>query len=224
MLKLIIFDLDGTLVNSLDDLGNACNSALERFGYPVHSIEEYRYFVGDGVSALIERALPEGERSPGNAERVREVFNGIYEKTYNRLTKPYDGIIPLLERLREKGMLTAVASNKPDGFTRKITDSMFGELLDFASGKKDGFEKKPDPAIVLHIMDKLGAKPDETLIAGDSSVDMHTAANAGCKSIGCTWGFRTLKELTDSGADYIAHSPDDIFSIAEKLILIRGLT
>lgn len=216
MYRLVIFDLDGTLVNSLEDLGNACNSALEQFGYPVHPMESFRYFVGDGVPMLIRRALPEGERSEENIARVKAAFDEIYGRSYNVCTRPYDGITELLDKLKSEGILIAVASNKPDNFTQTIVTGMFGDTFSYVSGKKEGFEKKPDPQIALHIMEKLGVSPKDTLFAGDSSVDMQTAHNAGCDCIGCVWGFRTLQELTDNKATYIANSPEDIFAAAIK--------
>lgn len=216
MYKLVIFDLDGTLVNSLEDLGNACNSALEKFGYPTHPMDSFRYFVGDGVPMLIRRALPESERSEENIARVKAVFDEIYGRNYNVCTRPYDGITELLDKLKAEGILIAVASNKPDNFTQTIVTGMFGDTFSYVSGKKEGFEKKPDPQIALHIMEKLGVSPKDVLFAGDSSVDMQTAHNAGCDCIGCVWGFRTLKELTDNKATYIANSPIDIFNAAVK--------
>lgn len=216
MYKLVIFDLDGTLVNSLEDLGNACNSALERFGYPTHPMDSFRYFVGDGVPMLIRRALPESERSEENIARVKAVFDEIYGRNYNVCTRPYDGITELLGKLKAEGILIAVASNKPDNFTQTIVTGMFGDTFSYVSGKKEGFEKKPDPQIALHIMEKLGVSPRDVLFAGDSSVDMQTAHNAGCDCIGCVWGFRTLQELTDNKATYIANSPIDIFNAAVK--------
>lgn len=216
MYKLVIFDLDGTLVNSLEDLGNACNSALERFGYPTHPMDSFRYFVGDGVPMLIRRALPESERSEKNIAMVKAVFDEIYGRNYNVCTRPYDGITELLDKLKAEGILIAVASNKPDNFTQTIVTSMFGDTFSYVSGKKEGFEKKPDPQIALHIMEKLGVSPKDVLFAGDSSVDMQTAHNAGCDCIGCVWGFRTLQELTDNKATYIANSPIDIFNAAVK--------
>lgn len=214
MYRLVIFDLDGTLADSLADLANACNGALSHFGFPVHERDKYRYFVGDGVMMLIERALPEDKRSADTIAAVKARFDEIYGESYDKLTRPYEGICELLERLRENGILTAVASNKPDEFTRKIAAGMFGDVFSYVSGKKDGIPVKPDPAIALGIMEKLGVSPEETLFAGDSSVDMRTAANAGCKSIGCTWGFRGRQELTDNHAVYIADRPEDILRVA----------
>ncbi len=217
MYKLVIFDLDGTLVNSLADLGNACNSALEVFGFPVHDTEQYRYFVGDGVPMLIRRAVPEDKRSENILSAVKAEFDRIYRISYNKLTRPYDGITELLSELKKPGILTAVASNKPDEFTQAIISDMFEKnTFSYVSGKKDGFEKKPDPGIALHIMEHLGVAPQDTLFAGDSSVDMQTAINAGCDSIGCTWGFRTLSELKENRAVFIADSPGDILDAAVK--------
>lgn len=213
MYKLIIFDLDGTLINSLEDLANACNSALAHYGFPVHDIECYRYFVGDGVPMLIKRALPESDRNDETIARVKALFDSNYSKAYSLCTKPYDEINELLDALEEKEILTAVASNKPDNFTQTIVNEIFDGRFSYVSGKKEGFEKKPHPQIVLHIMDKLGVAPKDVLFVGDSSVDMQTAANAGVCSIGCTWGFRTESELRESGADHIVHHPLEILSV-----------
>ena len=215
MYKLVIFDLDGTLVNSLADLGNACNEALVKFGFPTYDIEKYRYFVGDGVPMLIKRAVPADKGTDEVLAKVKAEFDVIYRRTYNRLTRPYDGIVKLVADLKAKGILTAVASNKPDEFTQVIVSDMFeAGTFSYVSGKKDGFEKKPDPGIALHIMEKLGVSPEDTLFAGDSSVDMKTATNAGCDSIGCLWGFRTRDELEENHAVYIAETPADIYNAA----------
>ena len=221
MYKLVIFDLDGTLVDSLEDLGNACNSALEKFGFPVHEMEKYRYFVGNGVPMLIKRALPENERTEENISRVKAEFDSIYGNAYNVCTRPYDGIDELVRRLDAEGIAMAVASNKPDNFTRTIVSEMFGDVFFAVSGKKDGAPKKPDPHIALSIMESLGVSPCETLFAGDSSVDMQTAKNAGCDSVGCLWGFRTREELEENGAVYIAGSPLDIFDFAVGNDIVR---
>ena len=210
--RLAVFDLDGTLVDSLADLGNACNAALERYGYPTHSTEKYRYFVGDGIPMLIKRALPEGA-SADAAEKVHAAFDEEYHRSYNVFTKPYSGMEELLKRLSDSGVLTAVASNKPDVFTQTIVREMFGDAFSYVSGKKDRYEKKPAPDLVFHIMDKLGVTAAETVFIGDSSVDMLTAANAGTDSIGCTWGFRTEDELVSNGAVYLAHRAEDIYDI-----------
>ncbi|MGN0642199.1 MAG: HAD family hydrolase [Huintestinicola sp.] len=213
MYKLVIFDLDGTLVDSLGDLADATNAALKKHGYPQHDTDKYRYFVGDGVPMLIERALPEDSRSPEIIAAVKADFDTVYNSAYNVKTRPYDGIPELIDRLRSKGVLTAVASNKPDNFTRLIVTGMFGDAFDFVSGKREGVPKKPDPQIAHYIMETLGVSPEQTLFAGDSSVDMLTASNAGIDSVGCTWGFRTRAELEENHAVYIADKPSDIGDI-----------
>ncbi|MBQ5316552.1 MAG: HAD-IA family hydrolase [Oscillospiraceae bacterium] len=213
--KLAVFDLDGTLVDSLADLGNACNAALAKHGFQTHETEKYRYFVGDGVPMLIRRALPQ-DVSDEVREAVHASFDEEYHRSYNVFTRPYDGVKKLLEKLSHSGVLTAVASNKPDVFTQTIVREMFGDVFSYVSGKKDRYEKKPAPGIVFHIMDKLGVSAAETVFIGDSSVDMLTARNAGTDSIGCTWGFRTEAELTENGADYLAHRPEDIYDIITR--------
>lgn len=216
MYKLVIFDLDGTLVNSLADLANACNEALSRFGFPTHELDKYRYFVGDGIPMLINRILPEEQRSDERINDVKAVFDEIYSKSYDKLTRPYDGMEKLLDDLLAEGIKISVASNKADEFTQKIIRKTFGDRFSYVSGKKPEFDKKPDPGIVFHIMEKLGAAKEETVFVGDSSVDMKTAANAGIDSIGCTWGFRTIEELRENKASYIAEKPADIFDIVTK--------
>ncbi len=218
-IKLAVFDLDGTLVNSLEDLACSANEALAQLGFCVHEIPEYRYFVGNGAAKMAERILPEAYRTQENIDKALELFSRAYSKRYKEKTRPYDGIEDTLRRLRAAGVITAVASNKPDEFTQRIVSELLGGLIDIAMGKKPELEKKPDPGIVSELRrqaaELLGTAPenDEIIFIGDSSVDIETAHNAGVKSIGCTWGFRTEDELVKSGADHIAHSPDEICDI-----------
>ena len=213
MYDLVIFDLDGTLINSLGDLASACNKALMRHGFPVHPTEAYRYFVGNGLLKLAERSLPEDSRSDEHIRMIVDDFNEIYAAEYNILTRPYDGIPELVRDLRAHGVLTAVASNKPNIFTKTIISEMFGDVFVMVKGKADGMPVKPDPAIIHSIMDTLGITADKTVMVGDSAVDMQTAHNAGIHSIGCTWGFRTVSELTEGGAEHIADTPADVIGI-----------
>ncbi|MCH5194382.1 MAG: HAD family hydrolase [Oscillospiraceae bacterium] len=212
-MKLIIFDLDGTLVDSLEDLADAANYAMKHFGYPVHPIEAFRYFVGNGIPKLIERCLLESERSPERIEEVRAVFSGYYNVHFADKTRPYDGIPELLDKLRSEGVRTAVASNKSDDFTHVITDSFFKGTFDAVIGSREGVPRKPAPDIVFDIMKELGADASDTYFAGDSNVDMYTAKNAGIRAIGCLWGFRTKEELLEGGADFLAENPWSIFDI-----------
>lgn len=211
MKLLVIFDLDGTLINSIYDLADAVNGALTRFGYPVHNISEYYYFVGNGTLKLCERALPEDRRSSDEIIRLHSVFAERYEKCCINKTKPYDGILPLLENLKAMGVKCAVASNKTDKFVHFIVDSLFGRnVFDYIQGKTESVPAKPDPEILEAIIRKSGIPKDRCVMAGDSDVDIMTAQNCGIRSIGCAWGFRGIGELVNAGADYIAHRPADI--------------
>lgn len=214
MKKLYIFDLDGTLVNSIYDLADAMNSVLGKYGYPVHDTEKYKYFVGDGTLKLVERAIPESERTEEKIASLHSEFSEEYTKRAVEKTRPYDGIVQLLNKLKESGCLLSVASNKPDKFSRFIVETLFGtEIFDMISGKKEGVPTKPAPDIVFDIMKRLGVSAENTVMAGDSNVDVYTAHNAGLKCIGCTWGFRGRRELTEAGADMIADNPAEIWDL-----------
>lgn len=209
-MKLLIFDLDGTLVNSLDDLADAANYALNKFGYPVHEVEKYKYFIGDGIPKLIERIIPENQRSEENIAEVKAEFDSYYKKHYLDKTISYEGIIPLISELKKKRCKLAVATNKPDEFAQTIVSRLFDDVFDIVIGKRDFADKKPSPDIVYEIMDRLSCSKEVTIMVGDSNVDIFTAENAGISSIGCLWGFRTADELIKAGADYLAASPMDI--------------
>ena len=213
MKLLVIFDLDGTLINSIYDLADAVNGALTRFGYPVHNVSEYYYFVGNGTLKLCERALPQDRRSSDEIIRLHSAFAERYEKCCINKTKPYDGILPLLENLRAMGVKCAVASNKTDTVVHFIVDSLFDRnVFDYIQGKTESVPAKPDPEILEAIIRKSGIPKDRCIMAGDSDVDIMTAKNCGIRSIGCAWGFRGTGELVNAGADYIAHQPADILN------------
>lgn len=214
MKKLYIFDLDGTLVNSLCDLADSVNYVLEKYGYPVHDIEEYKYFVGNGTLKLIERALPESDRTNEKIEKLHSEFSQEYTKRALDKTRPYDGIVQLLNKIKENDCKLAVASNKPDKFSKYIVESLFGtDIFDIISGKKDGVPTKPSPDIILDILNQLGVSKEDAVMAGDSNVDVFTAHNAGLKCVGCTWGFRGRQELVEAGADVIADIPEEIWDL-----------
>lgn len=214
-MKTIIFDLDGTLLDTLADLAASANFTMEKMGYPVHTLDSYRYFVGNGVPKLLERCLPEDKRTEGNILTARKIFAEHYNVHFVDKTRPYEGVAELLEDLKKSGVKMAVASNKSDEFTASLVKRFFGNAFDAVQGGKADVPKKPAPDIVFGIMEKLGAVPENTYFAGDSNVDMYTAKNAGITAIGCLWGFRTKEELVNGGADFLAESPMDIYKILE---------
>lgn len=196
MKKLVIFDLDGTLLNTIADLATATNQALKHYGYPIHEVDAYRFFVGNGINKLFERALPEGERTEENILKIRSRFVPYYDVHNADLSRPYPGIPELLKALQQKGIMIAVASNKYQAATRKLIAHYFPEI-NFIEvlGQREGIPAKPDPGIVHDIIAKAGVKQEEVLYVGDSNVDMQTAHNAGVTAVGVAWGFRPRTEL-----------------------------
>ena len=203
----IIFDLDGTLLNTIDDLGYACNHALEQAGYPTHPIEAYPAKVGNGINNLIRRALPETERTEETIMRVREFFVPYYDAHNCDYTRPYEGIPELLAALKQQGHRLAVASNKYQAATEKIVSHYFPGVFDMVLGERAGVERKPDPQIVYDI---CAALPGEVLYVGDSLVDMETARNAGVPFVACSWGFVPREKLREAGIERIIDKPKEI--------------
>ena len=216
-MKLVIFDLDGTLLNTLEDLAASVNYALHRFGYPEHTVEEYRYFVGNGITKLVERALPEKERTEEHIIQVRAEFLSQYSQHKMDRTKPYAGIPALLEQLRHAGVVLAVASNKYQEATHELIHFYFGDHI-FAAvlGQREGIPAKPDPSIVNEILAITGMEKRDTFYVGDSCVDMQTALNGGVIPIGVSWGFRPCVELEENGAIHIVDRPSQIFEIVNR--------
>lgn len=217
-LKLIIFDLDGTILDTVADLADAVIYALEKHGFPPRSYREVMNFVGNGVIKLIERALPYGHKEPENVEKVYLDFNSRYSSHYADKTKPYDGISELLSELKTRGYKLAVLSNKPDKFTKDLVDGFFPNVFGVVRGSVDGVPRKPDPTSELSILRELGIAPDECLHVGDSDTDVLTAHNAGIKCVGCTWGYRPRKTLEEAGADYIVESVAELAKFFEKTV------
>lgn len=214
MIKLVIFDLDGTLINSIMDLADATNYALRECGFTEHPVAKYNYFVGDGVNNLILRAIPEGSRCDAIILKVKNLFSEYYNKHYSDKTYIYEGIIPLLNNLKKKGLKLAVATNKPDQFAKEIITNLFGiGIFDFVQGHKEGIPHKPDPRIIKEAMSFLAVSDKETVMIGDTNVDIKTGKNAGIRTIGCLWGFRDELELKEAGADYIVSNPNEIIDI-----------
>lgn len=213
-IKLVIFDLDGTLVDTLADLAGAMNTVLARLGYPTHPVPDYRFKVGNGVAKLVERALPEAARQPAVMAEALQQFLDYYNRHDMEATAPYAGIPELLRQLRARGLQLAVASNKPHAAAVEIVRHYFGNgLFDCVYGQRPGAPVKPDPAIVRDILQALHRTPEETLYIGDSAVDMETARRSGLVSVGVLWGFRPESELRAAGARHLAASPDEILSL-----------
>lgn len=211
MKKLVIFDLDGTLLNTIADLATATNQALQHYGYPTHEVEAYRFFVGNGINKLFERALPETERTEENILKIRSQFVPYYDTHNADLSRPYPGIPELLRTLQQKGIKIAVASNKYQAATRKLIAHYFPEI-NFVEvlGQREGIPAKPDPSIVNEIKIKAGVDEKEILYAGDSNVDMQTAHNAGVTAVGVAWGFRPRTELEALHPAYIIEKAEEL--------------
>lgn len=208
--QLAIFDLDGTLVNSIADLGGTANRLLEQRGLPTHPLDAYYRFVGNGVHKLCERCLP-ADTPADEVERFFAAFNEDYSRHCLDKTAPYAGIPEVLEQLRSAGVHIAVASNKTQPFVEKIVKHYFGENgFDQILGSSDSRPKKPSPEIISVILENAGMTPEQAVMIGDSNVDIRTAKNAGVHSIGCTWGFRGRDELAEAGADDLAEKPEDL--------------
>ncbi len=218
MIKLCIFDLDGTLTNTLPAISHFGNTALCAHGFREIDMEKYKYLVGDGRDILIHRMLAEnGADTPENFDAVGKTYDAAYEADPLYDTHPYDGIPELLHKLRGAGIKTAVLSNKPDNVACDVVNIFFSGLFDTAHGQRKGIKTKPNPEGALMILDELSVKAEETVFIGDTNVDINTGKNAGMKTIGAKWGFRTEKELSDAGADFIAGKPLDIAEIIFKM-------
>ena len=215
---IVIFDLDGTLLNTIDDLGYACNYALEQTGYPTFPIEEYPAKVGNGINNLIRRALPETERTEENILRVRAHFVPYYNAHNCDFTRPYKGIPELLATLKAQGHLLAVASNKYQAATEKIVEHFFPGLFDVVFGEREGIERKPNPQIVYDIVSKLSPlnAKRSSLYIGDSLVDRDTAQNAHVPFVACSWGFVPRETLLREGVTRIIDSPEEVINVLKQ--------
>lgn len=215
---IVIFDLDGTLLNTIDDLGYACNYALEQTGYPTFPIEEYPAKVGNGINNLIRRALPETERTEENILRVRAHFVPYYNAHNCDFTRPYNGIPELLATLKAQGHLLAVASNKYQAATEKIVEHFFPGLFDVVFGEREGIERKPNPQIVYDIVSKLSPLNAKcsSLYIGDSLVDRDTAQNAHVPFVACSWGFVPRETLLRAGVTRIIDSPEEVINVLKQ--------
>lgn len=212
MYKLAVFDMDGTILDTLEDLKDSTNFALEKCGYPTRSYDEVRRFVGNGIRKLIERAVPEG-LTVEQIDRVHEVFTEHYKVHCADKTKAYDGIKPLLEKLRTSGVKTAVVSNKADYGVQELCREYFDGLFDYAVGEREGIRRKPAPDAVNEALRVLGMSKSEAVYIGDSDVDFETAKNAELPCISVLWGFRDEEFLREKGATLFVHDPAEIYDI-----------
>ena len=213
MKKAVIFDLDGTLLNTLDDLADSTNYALSRFGYPTRTIEEVRQFVGNGVAKLIERAIPEGNNNP-NFEKCLAIFKENYAQNMYNKTAPYNGIIEMLSNLKSKGIKIAVVSNKFDLAVKELCKKYFEGFIDFAAGENEaqGIKKKPAPDTVISVLNEFNFASEDAVYVGDSDVDIMTAKNSKMPCISVTWGFRDEKFLLENGATILINAPSEIYN------------
>lgn len=208
----IIFDLDGTLLNTLDDLADSVNYALEAFGYPTRTYEEVRSFVGNGVKDLMTKSVPTGTDEETTLNCLAK-FREHYKTNMQNKTAPYEGIIDLLHALIEKDVKMGIVSNKFDQGVKNLNKLYFGDLIPIAIGEREGVRKKPAPDSVIAAMEELNADKETTLYIGDSASDILTAQNAGVKGVGVTWGFRDKEVLVEAGADFLISSPQELLEI-----------
>ncbi|WKL47083.1 HAD family hydrolase [Flavobacterium pectinovorum] len=211
--KGIIFDLDGTLVDSLHDISDAMNKVLTALSYPTHDYDTYQYFIGSGLRNLVSKALPATNNSDDEIESCFECMVDEYTKICTLKTKPYDGIVELLENLASQNIKMAVFSNKADELTKKIASEIFPKQFDIAVGLSTEELKKPNPFEAIEISKKWNLKPEEILFVGDSDIDMQTAINAKMFPVGVSWGYRTEEELIASGAKLVINNPADLIEI-----------
>lgn len=212
--KAILFDLDGTLLDTLEDLGNAANCVLAEKGFPTHTLDTYRYFVGDGVTMLMNRALPEDNRNDDTIRACVRTFREEYGRNWNVKTRPYDGVAEMLDALTANGLKMAVLSNKPDEFTKQCVAEFLPDwTFDMVLGQNNSVPLKPDPSGAKEIAKCLNISPSNFIYLGDTAIDMKTAVAAGMFPVGALWGFRTGKELLENGALVLVERPPELLNL-----------
>lgn len=212
--KAAVFDLDGTLLDTLADIADAANRVLAKRGFPVHEVDKYHYFVGNGARILMTRVLPEKERRPDLIQECYEAFRMEYGAGWNRKTKPFPGIDTLLDRLSAKNIKLNVLSNKPHEFTQKCINAFLSDWnFRIVLGQRESIPLKPDPAGAFEIVKQLNLEPADFLYIGDTAIDMQTAVAAGMFPVGVLWGFHTAKELKEGGAKALIKYPTDLLDL-----------
>jgi phosphoglycolate phosphatase len=213
----VLFDLDGTLLDTLEDIADAANRVLSSHRYPTHEVDSYRLFVGEGARTLVRRVLPAEARDDATVDRMYTEFRAEYALNWKTKTRPYEGISEMLDGVVERGLKIAVLSNKPDDFTRKCVDELLPRWrFDAVLGHHDGILPKPDPAGAREIIRALAVPPQRILYLGDSSIDMLTAVASGMFPLGVLWGFRSRDELEKSGARAVIAAPTDLLSFLDR--------
>ncbi|EAR08836.1 HAD family hydrolase [Reinekea blandensis] len=213
-IKACVFDMDGTLLNTLDDLATSANTVLRQHGFDPHPVEAYRTFVGSGVRNLIIRALPENARNEATIDACLAAFKIHYDTHWADQTHLYEGLTDTLDQLTKQGLKLAILTNKPQPFADLCVDKFLGRWTwNIVQGQQDGLPIKPDAAVSQKVTDALEVSPAEVLYFGDSDVDMFTARNAGYRAIGVSWGFRSIDELNQAGAEQIIHQPHELLNL-----------
>ncbi|MBO4693580.1 MAG: HAD family hydrolase [Clostridia bacterium] len=216
MIKAVLFDLDGTLANSLADLAAATNYAMGVFGFPSRETEEFKYFAGDGMPKMIERALPENHKDAKTVSQIMPTFLEYYGKHYCDNTSAYCGMPEVINKLKLKGVKIAVVTNKNQEMADKVINKLYGKTFDFIFGKRENLPAKPDPTAAFITMDALNVKPEECIFVGDSKMDVMTGVNSGAYPVGVLWGFRSEDELISGGARSIIKKPQEILAIVDE--------
>ncbi len=211
-IKAVIFDMDGTILNTLQDIANAVNHTLKLHNHPTHELYKFKRFVGDGTDTMLKRALPDGLKTDEYVAKIKPDYVEYYDAHPIDTTAPYDGILDLLDELKQKGIKLAVVSNKIDCMVGPIAQKFFGDTFDYVTGQKDGMPVKPDPAAVFCAMKCLGVTAEECIFVGDSGVDAKTGFNAGMFTVGVLWGFRDEAELLENGANVVISKPCELLT------------
>jgi phosphoglycolate phosphatase len=215
--KGVIFDLDGTLVNSLEDIADSMNIVLRKYGFPTHNLQAYKYLVGNGIRNLVSEALPEVFREEKSITRCFDLMMKEYRNNCLNKTHPYEGIVDLLNELTTRELKLAIFSNKADDLTQKVVGHLLANWnFEVIMGASPEIPRKPNPLGAFLISRKLGVNPEDLIFVGDTDVDMKTANKAGMFAVGALWGFRTKEELTDNGAKYLLNYPLELIRILKE--------
>lgn len=210
MYKAVIFDLDGTLVNSIQDLGDAMNTVLKNRNYPIHNYNTYKLLVGSGIRTLVHRALPDANPNESEVDDCLSEMMGVYSNICTTKTRPYDGVLELLDALNSRNLKLNILSNKDEILTKRVADTILPKYFHQVLGLTIEALKKPNPEKALNICDSFGIKPEEVIFVGDTNIDIQTAKNANMLAVGVSWGFRDTQELIEQGADCILNTPLDL--------------